>query len=193
LDRTRGDPAATAPSAAAGAGGGQVLAFPGRFTLVVSDAADLPNESQKTILDRVLAEKVRDDGLRVVATLDRPPGSAADAEVRVAPELSAQGFPEIQVPSLSERGEDLELLLEYFLRPGPKKEGEPPLFTEEALAAIRKLTFREQLRDLRELCEKIGRFAIGGKSIDLQAIRTAITPTLRAARKATPPPEIKEN
>ncbi len=167
------------------------LTLPARYSLILKNFQEMDVEIQKFFKDLVLGEKDDPDGLRVIATLDRPlerflcpEGQPQEAQGLVIPELLTQNFPEIRVPSLGERSEDLQLLMEYFLQEGRKpEEGAAPKLTAEGMDMIRKLPFLKQVGDIRTLCEKICRFGGVDESIGPEAIRTILTPTLKIARQ----------
>ncbi|MGH9361392.1 MAG: hypothetical protein ACRD2T_05700, partial [Thermoanaerobaculia bacterium] len=166
-----------------GGQGGQLLAVPSRFTLVVADAAAMAPEVQAALLERVIAEKGRCDGLRVVGTLVRSPEDAALGG-RLVPALLERRFPAVRLPPLSERMDDLPLLVKHFLVGSPKgRDAAGPRLGPDALEALRAHPFEGQVREVQELCEKLRRLANEGGLITLDAVRTVLTPTLKANRR----------
>jgi serine/threonine protein kinase/tetratricopeptide (TPR) repeat protein len=188
LEKARG-----VASAVAGAGHGEpdrTSAGPARYSLVVLEFSGLDRGIQMLLLDLVLKERGLPDGLRVLATLDRPPQeyigsaeSAAAGEGAIIPDLLTQDFPSVRVPSLGERAEDLPILIEHYLRSLAKSKDAVPRLTAEGLELIKKLPFLKQIADVRSICEKICRFRGPEGTIGPEEIRTILTPTLKIARR----------
>ncbi len=188
LEKARGV-ASAVPQTGRG-GTDRTSAGPARYSLLILGFPDLDRKVQKALLDLVVKEKALPDGLRVLATLERPPQEFLGApeappagEASIIPELLTQEFPSVRVPSFSERVEDLDLLIEQFLGSGTKTKDVPPHLTEEGLELVRKLPFLKQVSDVRSICEKICRFRGPDGAIGPEEIRTILTPTLKIARR----------
>ena len=199
LERERSSaPKLHAPSGAIETG---VLACPGRFTLVVTDFRTMAPDAQLQLLDRVLKERIRVDGLRVVATVEAAATTAATAaemsapdamptadtfpQDRVRSELLQQKFTAVRVPSLRECVEDVPLLAQHFLEAASRNAGGTPCtLSEEALALLTTYSFcGGGRRELRDILEKLPRLARSSGTISVEMMRTALTPTVRFAAR----------
>lgn len=62
----------------------------------------------------------------------------------------------IQVPNLNERIEDIPLLADHFLSQVTATQGKPPVhFSEEAMAALKEITWTGNVRELRNVVERL--------------------------------------
>ena len=62
----------------------------------------------------------------------------------------------IRVPSLNEREEDIPLLANYFVEQICENNGRPPIhFTEEALEELKKIKWAGNIRELRNVVERL--------------------------------------
>jgi len=69
----------------------------------------------------------------------------------------------LELPPLRERQEDLPILADHFLTRFCKKLGKPPMsLTEEALAVMRRYSFRGNVRELENLMERCAALNSGG-------------------------------
>ncbi len=197
LARTRGaDPAGPPP---VGSKGTAVPTIPGRYSLIISDAARLSREIQKGLLAKVEEESGRSDGMRVLAILDRPPdqyrkpsgaepgkepGNDAARGGQIIRELLAKEFAVVRVPTLGERTDDVPALIDHFLQGGRRSPKDPlPRFTPEGMDLLKKHPYHEGLSELKDLCEKFRRLGGGGPALGPEALRSILSPTLRIVRK----------
>jgi two-component system, NtrC family, nitrogen regulation response regulator NtrX len=153
-----------------GAFTGATQARKGRFeeahlgTLFLDEVADLSPRAQTKLL-RVLQEgeftrvggnrTVRAD-VRIVAATNRALAEEAGAD-RYREDLYFRlAVIPITVPPLRDRREDIPLLVEHFARELSQESGRrPKRFTPEALAALQSYAFPGNVRELRNLIERL--------------------------------------
>ena len=99
----------------------------------------------------------------------------AVAAKRFHPELwGALARFQLQIPPLRDRLEDLEGLVDDFLREAAQRLGRPNLgISSSALAELRKRAWPGNLRELRDVLEQAGAFEKGAR-IGATAIRSAV-------------------
>jgi two-component system response regulator PilR (NtrC family) len=99
----------------------------------------------------------------------------AVAAKRFHPELwGALARFQLQIPPLRDRLEDLELLVEDFLREAAHRLGRPNLgISSAALAELQKRQWPGNLRELRDVLEQAGAFEKGAR-IGATAVRSAV-------------------
>jgi two-component system NtrC family response regulator len=116
-------------------------------TLFLDDVADVPAESQETIL-RVLEQQSKEADVRIVASSKHDPKAAME-EQRFQSELY-QRFPvHITLPPLRERGEDVSVLAKMFLRRLAGQHSKSIIgFTKDALDAMRAHAWPDNVREL---------------------------------------------
>ncbi len=154
---------------AKGAFTGAVIAFPGMLaeadggTLFLDEITEMPIELQTRFL-RVLQEReFRPLGttksvpadFRLVAACNRPPAQAVrDGQLRQDLYFRLKTF-EIEIPPLRERREDLNKLVDTFLRRFAKQLGKDPLpmFSGEALEMLRAYSWPGNVRELQNAIE----------------------------------------
>jgi DNA-binding NtrC family response regulator len=128
--------AASLRAAAAEAAGG---------TLVLEEAGALPGPAQTALL------ALLDDGadVRLVSTSRGPPDALRD-ELR-----DRLATVELRLPPLAERGDDLVLLAEHFVRLFARRYGRTPMPLEaSAIEALRARAATGEVRGLRQACER---------------------------------------
>jgi two-component system nitrogen regulation response regulator NtrX len=171
-----------------GAFTGATQARRGRFeeahggTLFLDEVADLSARAQTKLL-RVLQESeltrvggsrtIRVD-VRVVAATNRDLTAAvASEEFREDLYFRLAVIP-IRVPPLRERAEDVQLLVEHFVaRLGQETARRPPRFTAEAMSALSAHPFPGNIRELRNLIERLV-IMNPGDTIDAGAVGAAL-------------------
>lgn len=81
----------------------------------------------------------------------------------------------IHVPTLNEREEDIPLLANYFINEICESQGKPPMtFTDEALETLKKIEWTGNIRELRNVVERLailGGNPISAADVDLYAKR----------------------
>ncbi len=111
---------------------------------------------QENSITRVGGEKAIPVDVRVVAATNKD----------LAEEIHAGKFREdlyhrlsvilIKVPALNERLEDIPLLADHFLGQMTASQGKPPVFfSEEAIQALQELTWTGNIRELRNVVERL--------------------------------------
>ena len=132
-------------------------------TLYLDEVADMPLSTQARIL-RVLTEQsfVRVGGTRQIGVDVRVVSSTARD---LAKEMEEKRFREdlfyrlnvvpVEVPSLSERRDDIPALAEYFFARYASEQGiRPPSISEEAMAALQAYDWPGNVRQLRNVVER---------------------------------------
>jgi DNA-binding NtrC family response regulator len=126
-------------------------------TLFLDEITEMPMESQVRLLRvletgrvvRVGGEEEFPVDIRVIAATNRIPAEAvADGKLREDLLYRVGVFP-IRMPPLRDRGEDIVLLAEYFLKELNKAESTSKRFTREALARLRKHGWPGNVRELK--------------------------------------------
>ena len=132
---------------------------------------------QENKLSRVGSDKDINVNVRVVAATNK----------NLTDEIARGNFREdlyhrlsvivIHVPSLSERAEDIPLLMEHFIAQISKEEGiAPKSVTPEALAELRKLPWTGNIRELRNVAERL--MILCGKEITKEDVLAYATPSI---------------
>ncbi|MBX7540658.1 sigma-54-dependent transcriptional regulator [Qipengyuania sphaerica] len=132
-------------------------------TLYLDEVADMPLSTQARIL-RVLTEQsfVRVGGTRQIGVDVRVVSSTARD---LAKEMEDKNFREdlfyrlnvvpVEIPSLSERRDDIPALAEYFFARYATEQGiRPPSISEEAMAALQAYDWPGNVRQLRNVVER---------------------------------------
>ncbi len=132
-------------------------------TLYLDEVADMPLSTQARIL-RVLTEQsfVRVGGSRQIGVDVRVVSSTARD---LAGEMEAKNFREdlfyrlnvvpVEIPSLSERRDDIPALAEFFFARYAAEQGiRPPAISEEAMAALQAYDWPGNVRQLRNVVER---------------------------------------
>ncbi len=132
-------------------------------TLYLDEVADMPLSTQARIL-RVLTEQsfVRVGGSRQIGVDVRVVSSTARD---LAGEMEAKNFREdlfyrlnvvpVEIPSLSERRDDIPALAEYFFARYAAEQGiRPPQISKEAMAALQAYDWPGNVRQLRNVVER---------------------------------------
>jgi two-component system nitrogen regulation response regulator GlnG len=182
----------------AGAFTGAARRHPGRFeqaaggTLFLDEIGDMPIALQTRLL-RVLAagefyrvggrELIRADVRVVAATHQDLEAKVARGEFR-ADLLHRLDVVRLHVPALRERSEDIALLAPHFLaRAAALAGGMPKRFSAEALAALARLQWPGNVRQLENLCRRLAVLA-PGREIGLADLPQAVAGVPVAATPA---------
>jgi two-component system, NtrC family, nitrogen regulation response regulator GlnG len=172
----------------AGAFTGAARRHPGRFeqaaggTLFLDEIGDMPIALQTRLL-RVLAagefyrvggrELIRAD-VRVVAATHQDLDAKVERGEFRADLLHRLDVVRLHVPALRERSEDIPLLAPHFLaRAATLAGGAPKRFSAEALAALARLQWPGNVRQLENLCRRLAVLA-PGREIGLADLPQAI-------------------
>ncbi len=173
-----------------GAFTGAAEARPGRIemasggTLFLDEIGDMPLAMQAKLL-RVLEERrvARLGGgrelpvdLRLVTATHRDLGRAiARGEFREDLFFRIAVFP-LRVPSLAERSEDIPALVRHFAAQLAGPEGRPLVFLPAALALLGRMAWRGNVRELRNVVERVLVVAGPGGQVDAGLLRTMLEP-----------------
>lgn len=165
-------------------------------TLLLDEIGEMPRSTQVKLL-RVLEQQefIRVGGstpvktnVRLIASTNRDlAGAIQDGRFRQDLYYRLNAV-HIHLPALRERREDIPRLISHFSRDAPKKPGvPPPVFTEEALAALTDYAWPGNIRELRNLVESLA--VTSGKSrVDADDLPDAIyTPPV--SNRALPVPQ----
>ncbi len=162
-----------------------------RGTLFLDEIGDMPTAMQAKLLrvleegevERIGADKPTGVDVRVVVATHRnleqlveSGGFRRDLYHRVVV------FP-VELPPLRARTEDLPALVEHFGRQVSAQNGWKPVpFTADAIAALKEYAWPGNIRELRNIVERLLLLAEG--AVDVESVRMAL-PALRGSAKAT--------
>jgi two-component system, NtrC family, response regulator AtoC len=131
-------------------------------TLFLDEISEMPIELQVKLL-RVLetGEVVRIGGdqaaavdVRVIAATNRDPQKAvSEGKLREDLLYRLQVFP-IHMPPLRERGDDVQLLAEYFLGQLNERQGTERVFTEDSMDRLRAHSWPGNVRELKNVIHR---------------------------------------
>ena len=168
-------------------------------TLLLDEIGDMPRSTQVKLL-RVLEQQefIRVGGstpvktdVRLIASTNRDlSGDIHDGTFRQDLYYRLNAV-HIHLPALRERRDDIPRLIGHFMRHAPGKPGAPPpVFTEEALAALSDYDWPGNIRELRHLVESL--VVTSGKArIDAEDLPDSIyTPPM--ANRALPVPQNRD-
>ncbi len=163
-----------------------------RGTLFLDEIGDMPASMQAKLL------RVLEEGEVERIGGDKP--TAVDVRVVVAThrnldELVESGgfrrdlyhrvmvFP-VELPPLRQRQEDLPVLVEHFARQVSAQNGWKPVpFTDEAIDALKQYTWPGNIRELRNVVERL--LLLAGTEIDAEAVGLALPSLQRSRREQT--------
>jgi DNA-binding NtrC family response regulator len=145
-------------------------------TLFLDEITEMPAELQVKLL-RVLesgrfmrvggTESIESD-VRILAATNRDPGEAVSSgALREDLYYRLNVFP-IVLPPLRERGDDYELLAQYFLDELNQTDEQDKRWTPGAIEAIKERTWHGNVRELRNAVHRA--FILAGREIDAEAI-----------------------
>lgn len=131
-------------------------------TLFLDEITEMPIELQVKLLrvletgalNRIGGDSPVEVDVRVVAATNRDPQKAVnDGKLREDLLYRLQVFP-IHMPPLSERGEDIQLLAEYFLAQLNERQGTTKRFTDESLERLRSHNWPGNVRELKNVVHR---------------------------------------
>src|SRR5215210_3081250 len=131
-------------------------------TLFLDEITEMPIELQVKLLRvletgtvaRIGGDQAVDVDVRVVAATNRDPQKAVqEGKMREDLLYRLQVFP-IHMPPLSERGDDVQLLADYFLGQLNERQGTSKLFSEESMDRLRSHTWPGNVRELKNVVHR---------------------------------------
>lgn len=141
-------------------------------TLFLDEVTEMPIELQVKLLrvletrlfSRVGSDHEIETDVRIIAATNRPPEEAvADGKLRADLLYRLQVFP-IQLPPLCERGDDIELLANFFLTELNRGEHTAKSFSENALTALKRYHWPGNVRELNNVIHRA--FIMANRVID---------------------------
>jgi two-component system, NtrC family, response regulator AtoC len=131
-------------------------------TLFLDEITEMPIELQVKLLRvletgtvaRIGGDQAVDVDVRVVAATNRDPQKAVqEGKMREDLLYRLQVFP-IHMPPLSERGDDVQLLADYFLGQLNERQGTSKQFTEDSIDRLRTHTWPGNVRELKNVVHR---------------------------------------
>jgi DNA-binding NtrC family response regulator len=131
-------------------------------TLFLDEITEMPIELQVKLLrvletgqlNRIGGDQPTEVDVRVVAATNRDPQKAVnDGKMREDLLYRLQVFP-IHMPPLRERGDDVQLLADYFLEQLNERQGTTKRFTEESLERLRTHSWPGNVRELKNVVHR---------------------------------------
>jgi two-component system, NtrC family, nitrogen regulation response regulator NtrX len=159
-------------------------------TIFIDEVADMPLETQAKVL-RVLLDQTfqRVGGSKKIKVDIRILSSTArDLHALIAMQTFREdlyhrlGVVPVRVPALSERREDIPLLIEYFAKSYTASSGQAPRrFSDEAVAVLQTRDWPGNVRELRNNVERIMILAAGEGQDEIKASDVPATPQTSTA------------
>ncbi|HEX4496865.1 MAG TPA: sigma-54 dependent transcriptional regulator [Thermoanaerobaculia bacterium] len=131
-------------------------------TLFLDEITEMPIELQVKLLRaletgtvvRIGGDQAVDVDVRVIAATNRDPHKAvADGKMREDLLYRLQVFP-IHMPRLGDRGEDIQLLADYFLSQLNERQGTGKVWTEDSLDRLRTHSWPGNVRELKNVVHR---------------------------------------
>jgi two-component system response regulator AtoC len=131
-------------------------------TLFLDEITEMPIELQVKLLrvletgalNRIGGDAPVEVDVRVVAATNRDPQKAVnDGKLREDLLYRLQVFP-IHMPPLGERGEDIQLLADYFLAQLNERQGTTKRFTDESMERLRSHNWPGNVRELKNVVHR---------------------------------------
>jgi DNA-binding NtrC family response regulator len=131
-------------------------------TLFLDEITEMPIELQVKLLRaletgtvvRIGGDQAVDVDVRVIAATNRDPHKAVqDGKMREDLLYRLQVFP-IHMPPLRERGEDIQLLGDYFLSQLNERQGTSKVWTEDSLDRLRTHSWPGNVRELKNVVHR---------------------------------------
>jgi len=131
-------------------------------TLFLDEISEMPIELQVKLLRvletnqfmRIGGDQTVEVDVRVIAATNRDPNKAVqDGKLREDLLYRLQVFP-IHMPQLSERGDDIQLLADYFLGQLNERQGTGKAFSDEARDRLRTHTWPGNVRELKNVVHR---------------------------------------
>ncbi|MGH8468649.1 MAG: sigma-54-dependent transcriptional regulator [Gammaproteobacteria bacterium] len=145
-------------------------------TLFLDEITEMPSELQVKLLRvletgtfmRVGADKQIETDVRLIAATNRNPEEAvAEGKLREDLLYRLQVFP-LQMPPLRERGDDIELLANYFLGEMNRMESTHKTFSPEALEQLSRYPWPGNIRELKNAIHRT--FIMADDVIDVHSL-----------------------
>lgn len=156
-------------------------------TIFLDEIGDMPLEAQAKILRVIEAREVSQVGsdktlstnCAIIAASNRNLQTMI-AEKRFREDLYYRlNVVTITLPSLRERRDDIPLLVDYFLARFASESGsEPKKMARDALAYLKELEFPGNIRELKNLMERVSIYC-EGLTISAEQLRPLLPPSLR--------------
>jgi two-component system, NtrC family, nitrogen regulation response regulator NtrX len=152
-------------------------------TLFLDEIGDMSLTAQAKVLralqegkiTRVGAEKDINVDVRVIAATNKDLLKEVEAKNFRLDLYHRLGVIIIHVPSLNERREDIEILVEHFLEMVASEYGQPKKEIEkQALEYLKNYNWTGNIRELRNVVERL--IILSGKSITVQDVNTYVLP-----------------
>ena len=131
-------------------------------TLFLDEITEMPLELQVKLLrvlesgtfSRVGSDEMLEGDVRIIAASNRVPMEAvASGKLREDLHYRLEVFP-LQVPSLRDRREDIEILSNHFLAELNKTEGSEKVFVPDAIEVLRAYRWPGNVRELRNVVQR---------------------------------------
>jgi two-component system response regulator AtoC len=131
-------------------------------TLFLDEISEMPFELQVKLLRvletgqvvRIGGDQAAEVDVRVIAATNRDPQKAvSDGKLREDLLYRLQVFP-IQMPPLRERGDDVQLLADYFLGQLNERQGTGKVFTEDSMDRLRTHSWPGNVRELKNVSHR---------------------------------------
>jgi two-component system response regulator AtoC len=131
-------------------------------TLFLDEITEMPIELQVKLLRaletgtvvRIGGDQAVDVDVRVIAATNRDPHKAvADGKMREDLLYRLQVFP-IHMPRLGDRGEDIQLLADYFLGQLNERQGTGKVWTDDSLDRLRTHSWPGNVRELKNVVHR---------------------------------------
>jgi two-component system response regulator AtoC len=131
-------------------------------TLFLDEISEMPIELQVKLLRvletgqvvRIGGDQAAEVDVRVIAATNRDPQKAVnDGKLREDLLYRLQVFP-IQMPPLRERGDDVQLLADYFLGQLNERQGTDKVFTEDSMDRLRTHSWPGNVRELKNVAHR---------------------------------------
>lgn len=166
-------------------------------TLLLDEITEMLPEYQVKLLrvletrrvTRVGGEKEFPIDVRIVAATNRSPDEAvSDGKLRQDLFYRLKVF-QIALPPLRERGDDVPLLAEQFLRGLNQEHGTEKSFTKQALARLAAHTWPGNVRELRNIVHAA--YILGDQDIGAECVMLDAEDLARAASAGAPEPAVE--
>lgn len=157
-------------------------------TLFLDEIGDMSLSAQAKVLRALQEQKITRVGGDKDIKVDVRVVAATNKNLRA--EIDAGNFREdlyhrlaviiIQAPSLNERRSDIPMLVQHFIRQVCEEYGAPQrAITEEALNALQEINWTGNIRELRNVVERL--LILGGDPINLADVELYVAPMSKSA------------
>lgn len=156
-------------------------------TLFLDEIGDMSLSAQAKVLRALQEQKITRVGGDKDVKVDVRVIAATNKNLRT--EIDAGNFREdlyhrlaviiIQAPSLNERRSDIPMLVQHFIRQVCEEYGAAPrVITEEALKALQEINWTGNIRELRNVVERL--LILGGDPISLSDVELYVAPVSKS-------------